>query len=119
MHRDEGLAQHHAIQTAFKQVVFQELWVSLCITSTLIIVAFPDCLDKGFLNLMGNIATHKIGTHLIDSDTALKGKLIHYTDSMDSPAQGKLITHHLLLEAHNESQVQLLEDGWSKRLAFT
>ena len=45
--------------------MFQVLWVSLCITSTLIIVAFPDYLDKGFLKLMGNIATHKMGTHLI------------------------------------------------------
>lgn len=67
---------------------------------------------------MGNLATHKRGTHLIDSDIALKGRTIHYTDSMDSPAHGKLITHHLSLLAHSESQVQLLEGGWSKRLAF-
>lgn len=119
MYRDEGLAQHHAIQTAFKQVVFQVLWVSPSITSTVITVAFPDCLDKGFLNLMGSIATYKMGTHLIDADIALKGKLIRYTDSMDSPAQGELIIHHLSPLAHNESQIQLLEDGWSKRPAFT
>lgn len=94
--------------------MFQVLWVPLNIT--LIIVAFPDCLDKGFLKL---IATHKMGTHLIDSDIALKGKLIRYTDSMDSLAEGKLIIHHLSPLAHNESQVQLLEDGWSKTPAFT
>lgn len=68
---------------------------------------------------MGNIATHKMGTHLIDSDIALKGKLIHYTDGMDSAAQGKLINHHLSPLAHSESQVQLLEDSWFKRPAFT
>lgn len=71
----------------------------------LIIVAFPDCLDKGFLKLMGNISTHKRGTYLIDSDIALKGKVIHCTDSIDSPAPGKLVTHHLSPLAHSESQV--------------
>lgn len=45
---------------------------------------------KCFLKLMGNVATHKMGTHLIDPDIALKGKLIHHTDNMDPPAQGKL-----------------------------
>lgn len=91
---------HRAIQVAFKQVVFQVLWVSLCITSTLIIVAFPDCLDKGFLKLMGNIATYKMGTCLMESDTALKVKLIHYTDNVDS-----LVTHQLSPLAHGDSQV--------------
>lgn len=54
---------------------------------------------------MGNISTHKRGTYLIDSDIALKGKVIHCTDSIDSPAPGKLVTHHLSPLAHSESQV--------------
>lgn len=98
-----GLAQHQAIQTAFKQVPFQVLWVSPCTASTLIIVAFPDCLDKGFLELMGSTVSLKMGTHLID--TALKGKLIH----LGSPAQAKLLPHDLSSPAHSERQ-----DGCSK-----
>lgn len=111
MCRDEGLAQHRAIETAFKQAVFQVLWVSLSITSTLIIVAFPDCSGKGFTKFMGNIAAYQKGTHLMGSDTALKGKLIHPTESRDFLAPGELVTRYLSPLAHSESQVRLLDDG--------
>lgn len=52
-------------------------------------VAFCDCSDKPFVKLTGNTTTHIqiIEIHLIDCAMALKVKLIHYTDSVDSPIQ--------------------------------
>ena len=65
---------------------------------------------------MGNTETHKMGTHPIDSGIALQGKLIHYTDSMESPAQGRLIIcHHWAIVKPGS----VTEAGWSQRPAFT
>lgn len=47
----------------------------------------------------------------MDSDTALKGKLIRSTESRDFLAQGELVTRHLSPSAHSESQVRFT-GGW-------